>query len=257
MARRKKSNIALLDREPHDPVGRQILVKWMVWLVVWVIIAFLVFVILLLVWGMITEALKNRTAWALSINPLLPLILMVISFVGTFIGNIIIAGVFNLIYTDKYYDMGKMFNITLLLNVLLFFFFVPLYIVFAANIDQLFLILATHIMLTIFLCYVGIEITTNPNYSASHLVGWAWGMLVAMFCFAVVYKIIDLEAGTMTNIFLALPPVLWYSLIPLFHTIWEKIYYKFYSMWNNFLYIPSLSEVMVDAEDDASVNVNM
>ena len=80
------------------------------------------------------------------------------------------AGVFNLIYTDKYYDMGKMFSITLLLNVLLFFFFVPLYIVFAANIDTLFLILAMHILLTIFLCYVGIEITTNPNYSASHLV---------------------------------------------------------------------------------------
>jgi len=256
MVRRKKPNL-MLDMEPHDPSGREVMIKRMVGLVVWLIIAFLIFVILFLVWGMISEALSNRTSGVFSINPLLPLILLVISFLGTFIWNIIITGTFNLIYTDTYYDMWKMFNITLLLNILLFFFFVPLYIIFASSIEQLFMILAMHILLTIFLCYVGMEITTNPNYAASHLVWGARWLMVSIFVFALIFRRVNLDAWTSARILLALPAILWYSCIPLFHAIREKIYCKFYSMWNNFLYVPSLHEVMIDAEDNASVNVDI
>ena len=54
------------------------------------------------------------------------------------------------------------------------------------------------------------------------------------------------------RILMLLPTVLWYSIMPLVYGIWEKIYYKFYEMGNNFFYIPSLSEV---AWQDNGINV--
>jgi hypothetical protein len=45
-----------------------------------------------------------------------------------------------------------------------------LYFIFSAEVTILFLILGMHILLTIFMCYGGIEMSTNPNYGASSLV---------------------------------------------------------------------------------------
>ncbi len=59
------------------------------------------------------------------------------------------------------------------------------------------------------------------------------------------------------QILLALPPVLAYFCLPLFHDTREKVYYKFYTMGNNFFYIPSLNEVMVDAADEEEVSIDI
>jgi hypothetical protein len=45
--------------------------------------------------------------------------------------------------------------------------------------------------------------------------------------------------------------------IPFISTLWEKIYYKFYEMGSDFLYIPSISEVLVDEEEVDEVNVDI
>ena len=255
MSRRKKA-LTSLDIEPHNPTGRQVMIKWIVWLIVWTAIAFLIFVMLILVAWVISWALNAGDSGA-TISPLLPVILLIIAFIGTFIGNLILAGVFNLVYTTKYYDMRKMFTISLLLNILLFIFFIPLYFIFAGQVTVLFLVLWLHILLTIYLCYSGIEITTNPNYAASSMIGSAWGFAVAVFIFAMMYKILNTNVGSQVNILMSLPPVLGYLFIPLFQSIREKLYYKFYSLWNNFLYIPSLNEVMVDAEDNSEINIDL
>jgi len=256
MSRRKQEQV--LDIEPHNPTGREIILKGFVGLIIGTVIAFLVFIVLVLVWGIIQEALAGSLNGNTVINPLLPLILMIIAFLGTFIGNLIITGVLNMIYTNKYYDMGKMFSIALLINVLLFFFFIPIYLLFMSSPQSLFLILALHIFVTVFMCYAGIEISTNPNYSASSLVGSVLWFTIAVFLFAVVFKVLgNGTEGTQINILLAVPPVLAYLCIPLFQTIREKLYYKFYTMGNNFLYIPSLNEVMVDAEDNSESNVDL
>jgi hypothetical protein len=44
------------------------------------------------------------------------------------------------------------------------------------------------------------------------------------------------------------PSILWFSLTPLCLGIWQKIYYKFYEMGNNWFYIPSLVEVIAEQE---------
>ncbi len=228
----------------------------MIWLIVGTAIAFLIFIMLILVSWIIQWALNSWDGGA-AINPLLPVILMIIAFLGTFIGNLIISWVLNLVYTTKYYDMWKMFTISLLCNILLFIFFIPLYFIFTAEVTILFLVLGLHILLTIFICYTWIEITTNPNYAASDLVWSARWFAVSVFIFAILYKILNTSGGQQVSILLSLPPVLGYFCIPFFQSIWEKLYYKFYSLWNNFLYIPSLNEVMVDAEDNSEINVDL
>ncbi|MEI7477489.1 MAG: hypothetical protein WCJ81_03015 [bacterium] len=106
-------------------------------------IAFLMFIILVMVGSMIGQALSNNaeSAGATSVNPLLPLIMMIIAFIATFIGNVILAGVYNLFYTTKYYDLGKMFSNSLLSNVIIFFMFAPLYLVFYNDMGNLISIL--------------------------------------------------------------------------------------------------------------------
>ena len=42
----------------------------------------------------------------------------------------IVAGVYNLFYNEKYYDAGKMFGLLLLTNGFLFLFLAPLYLFF-------------------------------------------------------------------------------------------------------------------------------
>lgn len=247
-----------LEIAPYNPTGRQVVVKSLLGLITGLFIAFLVFIMLLLIGGMLQEALSQRIAGTMVVNPLLPLILLIIAFIGTFIGSIVLAWFFNLLYSDKYYDMGKMFSLTLTVNIIIFILFIGLYVLFASSVDELFFVLAVHVFFTVFVSLCAIEMSTNPNYAAVHLIGTAFGLTVTMLFFAIFYKTIDINEGSMARILIALPPVLAYFLIPLCHGIREKLYYKFYSMGNNFFYIPSLNEVMVDEaeSDDVSVETN-
>ena len=247
----------LIEIEPANPSRWQVFLKTILWLIVGIFIAFLVFVILLLVGGIVQEALVSKIVGTDGINPLLPLILLVIAFIGTFVGSVILCGIYNLIFTEKYYDMTKMFSLTLFANIIVFVFFIGLYLLFGAAIEQLFFVLAFHIIFTVFLSLSLIEISTNPNYAAVHLIGTAIGLVIAILLFAVGYKIIDINEGRSVNILLSLPPVLAYCFIPFRHGIWEKIYRKFYEAGNNFFYIPSLNEVLVDQQEVDEVEVNM
>jgi len=246
----------LLEISPHNPSWWHVLLKALIGLIIGIFISFLVFIILILVWGLIEEAISNKIIGWWATNPLLPLILVIIAFLGTFIGSILLAGIYNVIFTDKYYDMGKMFSLTLFANIITFVIFIPMYVLFAGSIDELFFILAFHIMFTVFLSFCLIEFSTNPNYSAVHMLWSAIGLVIWLLIFAAVYKIIDINVGRSAQILIALPPVLVYLSLPFWHGIWEKIYYRFYMMWNNFFYIPSLTEVLVDEEinDDAEVD---
>ena len=206
------------------------MIKTILGLIIGIFIAFLTFIILILVGGIIQEALTNNISGTGAVNPLLPLILIIIAFIGIIVGMVLISGIFNLLYTDKYYDMGKMFSLTLFINVIIFILFIPLYGLFAGSPDELFFVLAFHIIFAVFVSYTAMEMSTNPNYSAVHLIGTTFGMTIALLLFGGAYKIIDVYEGETVRILLALPPVLAYFCLPLFHSIREKIYYKFYSM---------------------------
>lgn len=247
----------LIELEPANPSWWQVFLKTLLGLIVGIFIAFLVFVILLLVGGVVQQALSARIMWGDGVNPLLPLILLVVAFLGTFIWSVILAGIYNLIFTEKYYDMGKMFSLTLFANIVVFIFFIGLYLLFADMIEPLFFVLAFHIIFTVFLSIALIEISTNPNYAAVHLIGASIGLVIAVLVFAIAYKIIDINEGRSVNILLSLPPVLAYCFLPFWHGLREKIYWKFYEAGNNFFYIPSLNEVLVDEQEVDEVEVEM
>lgn len=164
-----------------------------------------------------------------------------------------------MLYPDKYYDMGKMFSLIFFTNVITFLFFLALYVLFAGSIADLFFVLAFHIMITVFITFSLVEISSNPNYAAVHLLGGAIGLVIAVILFSVFYKTTEVSVWRTAQIMLALPPVLIYAMLPFRHGLREKIYYRLYINGANFFYIPSLSEVMVDEEstEDVEVDIDM
>ncbi len=227
--------------EPSNLSGWQLVWKFFIGLFIWGIIAALLFVILSFMGGMFTSAFGQQAGG--SINPLLSLILLFIGFLSTFIGNIAVGGVYSLFFNRKYYNTSKMFGLLFLTNGILFFFLAPIYIVFASQIDILFVILGFHILFSVFTSAAQIEFSTNPNYSASAFMGNVLGFALAFLAYAVIYKLAGSAAVQQKiYLFMLLPPVLGYALVPFGSGIREKIYYKFYELGNNGFYIPSVTE---------------
>ncbi len=237
--------------EPSNLTWWQLVGKVIIGLLIWGIIAALLFVILSFMGGMFTSAFGQQTGS--SINPLLSLVLLFIGFLSTFIGNIAVGGIYSLFFNRKYYNTSKMFGLLFLTNGILFFFLAPIYIVFSSQVDVLFLVLGFHILFSVFTSAAQIEFSTNPNYSASAFMGNILWFALAFLAYALIYK----TAGTAAvqqkiYLFMLLPPILAYAIIPLGSGIREKVYYKSYELWNNGFYIPSCSETAEDEAEQAN-----
>lgn len=231
--------------EPNYNSGWQVLAKWAIWLWVGLVIAFLLFIILMTFGWLFDGALENniQSAGMSTVNPLMPFIFVIIAFIATFVGNTALAWTYNLFYSTKYYDLGKMFSISMLSNVLIFFVFIPLYLLNSSSIVSLFAVLGFHIIFAIFTSYTHIEILTNPNYSSSHLIGSTIGIAVSSVLVLIIQAALKDTNGNPSRFILLFPPIIWYVFIPFIHALWEKIYYRFYENGNDFLYLPTLQEM--------------
>ena len=90
-----------------------------------------------------------------------------------------------------------------------------------------------------------------------HLIWSTFWFCISIFVFLLIRKYTDpTNLSKQASILLSVPPLLAYSLIPFLHSIWEKIYHKFYSMWNNFFYIPTIDEILVNEEDNDEIEVD-
>lgn len=235
--------------EPSNLTWRQLVGKVVIGVLIGGVIAALLFVILSFIGGMFTTAFGGQAG--ASVNPMLSLILLFIGFLSTFIGNIGVGGIYSLFYSRKYYNTSKMFGLLFLTNGILFFFLAPIYIIFSSQIDVLFLVLGFHVLFSVFASAAQIEFSTNPNYSASSFMGNTLGFVLAFFLYALIYKMSwSAEVQQKIYLFMLVPPVVGYGLIPFGSGIREKIYYKFYEMWNNGLYIPSATEA--EEEDESA-----
>jgi len=249
-----------LDKEPNKISWRQIFGKMLIWLVIGWIIATLLFIVLSFVGSMIADALQQ---WSMNSNPLLPILLLFIGFLWSFIWNMATALIYNLFYWKKYYNTSKMLGFILLSNTFLLFVLAPLYLVFSKQIEVLFLVLWFHVMFSVFISTNQIDFISNPNYSGSALIwntlGFAWAILI----YWIVHKIANISAvQQQVYLLMWLPSILWFTIIPFLSWIREKIYYKFYEMWNNSFYIPSISEVTKDENDkedndESEIHVDM
>jgi len=234
--------------EPSNLTGWQLVGKVLIGILIGGVIAALLFVILSFMGGMFTSAFGAQAGSV--VNPLLSLVLLFIGFLSTFIGNIAVGGIYSLFYNRKYYNTGKMFGLLFLTNGILFFFLAPIYIVFASQIDILFLVLGFHILFSVFTSAAQIEFSANPNYSASSFMGNVLGFALAFLAYALIYKSSGSAAVQQKiYLFMLIPPMIGYAVIPFGSGIREKIYYKSYELGNNGFYIPSCTENDGEATD--------
>lgn len=248
--------------EPSNLSWRQLVGKVGIGLILWWLIAALLFIVTTFIGSMLTSALNQ---WAgTSSNPMLSIILLFIWFLSTFIGNIAVAWVYNLFFSKKYYDGVKTFWLLLLTNGLLFFILAPMYFVFANQVQNLFLVLGFHIIFSVFVSACQIEFSANPNYSGSSLMGNIIWFAGSFLVYSLFYKSFTMSGWVQNQTYLVmlLPPILAYTLIPFWAGIWEKIYYKLYEMGNNAFYIPSPSEAAENQDpekkalqEEAEINI--
>lgn len=228
--------------EPASSDGWELVAKSFIGLVIGGISAVLMFVII----GVLGQLFQAQEVG----NPLLPLVMILIAFLTTLIGTLMVAGLYSVFYGKKYYDSSKMFGLGLLMQVFLLFVFFLLYVVFYSEPHLLYYVLAFHIMFWVFISYTVIETVSNPNYAWSHLVGTTIGFVGSIAVYLFINKqVAVLDPSRQIYYLMLLAPILVYVWVPFWHNVWEKIYYQFYLVGNNFLYIPSLSEVIVTGED--------
>lgn len=161
-----------LTTEPNNASVGQIVAKVVMGFIIGLIIAFLVFVVTILFNTVIQQGVRAISADSqIGGNPILPLIFMLIAFIASMSGNMLIGTVYNLLYNSRYYDLGKIMSLVSVSNIIIFFIMAPVYMVFWDSILGLFIIVAFHVIFGVFISYSLTEFTTNPNYSASNLIG--------------------------------------------------------------------------------------
>ena len=241
--------------EPSQSSARELTWKFFIWLIIWWVISVLLFIILSFVWSVFTESMWQAWEFVKS-NPILPLLLLLIGFMSSFIGNLATAWIYWLFFGERYYHIGKTMGLLLLTNGLLFIIFAPIYLIFSSDINTLFVILWFHVMFSIFLSANQIEIVSNPNYSASSLIGTTLWFAITILVYSVIRKS-SMSGGTQEKLYLMLlfPSIIWFSIIPLWLGIREAIYKKMYEMWNNWFYTaPIEAKTAAEVQDELKFN---
>lgn len=250
-----------LFNEPNNLTGRQLVGKTFLGIGIGWIISALLFVVLTFIGGMFMNNVwggNAATGIASAPNPLLPMILLFIGFLSTFIGNISVAWLYALFYSKKYINTSKNFWLLLLTNGLLFFILAPIYLIFSKDTTTLFLILGFHVLFSVFVSACQTEFTTNPNYAWSALMGNIIGFAGALLGYSIIFQITSNgTAQQQTYLLMLLPSILWYGLIPLWSWIREKVYYKLYEMGNNAFFIASPGENTQTSTDIDKSNNDM
>jgi len=246
------------NNQPSNPSWMMILLKWIIWIVVWIIFSLVVFLAFVWLAGPMKMAAVN--AWNnMPFTPLVWLSFMGIALLTSIAGSFIISIIYNLLWQDEYYDIKIMSSWILTSNLLLLLIFLFFYIYvgsFLSDMDTLYVVYGFHLFFSIFISFTIMDIIKNPNYSPVYIIWNAFGFVIALLLFFILYSIYSWK-GTESKNMLFYLPILAFSMIPFIATVWEKMYYKFYEMWNDFLYVPSLTEVLVDEEEIDEVNVEI
>jgi len=244
------------NTEPSQSSWRELTGKFFIWLIIWWIISALLFMVLSFVGSIFTEWMSQTWEFIKS-NPILPLLLLLIWFLSSFIWNLSTAWIYWLFFSQRYYNTSKTMWLLLLTNGILFLILAPVYLIFSSDLNTLFIVLGFHIMLSVFLSINQIEIVWNPNYAWSSLIWSTLGFAITILIYSLVRKGSSVWwTQEKLYLLLLLPSIIWFAIIPLWLWIREKIYYKMYEVWNNWFYTPSINDKPKKDEDLNSIEEN-
>lgn len=189
-------------------------------------------------------------------SPLLWMIMLIIAFLSSMVGNMLVSFVYWLMYGGIYPSVGKLVTYALITNVILFLVLAPLYAVMYQSVSSLFMVLGFHTIFSVFVTSVMTETSIDSHYALSSMVGGILGMSGVVLLFVLIFKMVILNSSNLTTnattsqiqIMLSIPALLAYTLMPLAHSVWQKIYSWLYDMGSNFLYAQSWNERVVAAE---------
>jgi len=233
--------------EPNNISGWELLWKIVIWMIFGWIIVLLLFLILSFLWWVFTSA--DNQIWNYnSVSSVLPLLLILIWFLVSFVWNIWVCWIYHLFFANTYHKLGKTIWILALTNWILLLLLIPVYFIFSNSSNTLFLILGFHIILATFLSSQQIESVANPNYSNSSLIWHTLSIAIIMLVYSIIWKVaMNWWSQDKVYLLLLFPPFLAYFLMPFWLWIWDRIYYRMYEVWNN----PFFAESKYDEDDIA------
>lgn len=241
-----------LETTPNHTWWWELTWKFFIWLLFGGILAILLFFILTVIGGIFADSLAQVSDYTWS-NPILPLLIILIGFLVSFIWNLGICWIYHLFFSSKYHKIRKAIWVIAITNWVLLIFLIPIYFIFSSDTNTMFMILGFHIILGWFLSSIQNEIITNPNYWTSSLIWSTLSLALIMLVYSIIWKA-AMESWTQDKLYLLLlfPPVICYWILPLWQGIWERIYYRIYEMWNN----PFFAESKNDKEDITETSNN-
>ena len=249
----KKPDIAMFDNAPSDISLWSFFGKIIIWLAVWLcIVALLFWTLTAIGWLTLTDS------W--NASPILKVLLAVVWFIVQFIWALALALMYNIFFSKRYYNFGKMVGLIFASSIIFFLFFILIYILFE-QIDDLYFVLWFQVVFWLYISLNLMDFLSQPNYSASSLLGnTLWCILTI-----VVYLFVS-QKFNLSYVWISMLAVIFsYSLMIFWAWLWDAIYYKFYEWWNNPFYLPSLNELREErqkeevkkAEEEEDVNVDM
>ena len=250
----KKPDISMFDNAPSDVTAWSFFGKIILWAVVWVCVAALLFATLSALWW-----LSESGEW---VNSLIWVLLPVVGFIVWFVWNLALALLYNIFFSKRYYSFSKMTWLIFASSLIIFIFFFAPYLLFK-DMHVLYMLLWFQIIFQLFISKNLIDFLSQPNYSASSLM---WNTLWVILAVVVHLVIISMmESNGFNILFIIASAMVAYIMIAIWSWIWDAIYYKFYEWWNNPFYLPSLNELREErrkeeekkAKEEEDVNVDM
>ena len=236
-----KPDVAMFDNAPNDVSLWSFFGKVFIGIVVWVCVAALLFGALTIWW--ISES-GNDT-----LNSMIWLLLPIVWFIVWFVWNLALAWLYNIFFSKRYYNFGKMFGLIFVSSLILFIFFLAIYSLcyhlFNKEITLLYTILWFQLIFELFISINLIDFLSQPNYSASSLMGNMFWCVLSIVLHLLIISAMKgddwLFHFNILNIILS--AIVTYTMTVFGSSLWDAIYYKFYEWWNNPFYLPSLNEL--------------
>jgi hypothetical protein len=191
---------------------------------------------------------------------MISILLPIIWFIVWFVWNLALALMYNIFFSKRYYNFSKMFWLIFTSSLILFVFFFIIYLLFK-DMHSLYAILWFQIIFELFIAINLIDFLSQPNYSASSLMGnTLWCVLSA-----IIHLVIISNMSNFNILLIVVSAILAYVMTIFGSWIWDAIYYKFYEWGNNPFYLPSLNELREERQkeenkkekEDEDVNVEV